>query len=204
MPNFQHRSLTASKWASLVMAVSGIVAAWLSRSDALMLDGLFSGLGFLSAIIAIRVSDSVRRNPDRRRPFGYDADEPIYITFRSLILLGIISFAGFVAVEKILAYLGGEEIETLVLGPIAVYSVSMAAIAFGLAAYHRQNLSHIAGHSPMLQAEYKGALIDGGLTVGAGAALLGAATARPAAGRCPCRSTGRRRSTAPGAAPRSG
>ena len=173
-PDFQRRSLTASKWASLAMAVAGIITAWLSRSDALMLDGLFSGLGFFSAIIAIRVSESVTRAPDRRRPFGYDADEPIYITFRSLVLLGIIAFAGFTAIEKLLAYVGGEEIETLVLGPILVYSVAMALLAFGLAGYHRFNMRQLSGPSPMLDSEYRGALIDGGLTIGAGAALLGA------------------------------
>jgi len=173
-PNFERRSLIAGKWISLVMAIAGVFAAWLSRSDALMVDGLYSGLGFLAAIVAIRIGESVGRMPDRRRPFGYAANQPIFIAFRSLVLLGIIVFAGFAAIEKLLAYFGGEEIETLVLGPILVYSVSMAILAFGLAAYHKLNLRRDGTNSTMLQTEYVGALMDGGLTVGAGAALLGA------------------------------
>jgi divalent metal cation (Fe/Co/Zn/Cd) transporter len=167
------RSLNAAKWGSLLMALSGIVAAWLSRSDALLIDGLYSGLGFLSAIVAVKVSESADRPPDRRRPFGYEADQSIFITFRSLVLLGIIVFAGLTAFEKIMAHLNGETIESLVLGPILVYSIAMALVAFGLAAYHKMNMRKTR-NSTMLQAEYQGAMMDGGLTVGAGAALLGA------------------------------
>ena len=88
--NYEYRSLIASQWGSLVMAISGVIAALISRSDALMIDGLFSGLAFLSAIVAIRINKSVDRAPDRRRPFGYAANQPIFIAFRALVLLGII------------------------------------------------------------------------------------------------------------------
>ena len=87
------RSLAVSKWANLFMATSGIFAAWLSNSEAILLDGLFSGVGFISAIVAARVGVAVNQPPDRRRPFGYDADEAIYTTFRSLTILGLIVFA---------------------------------------------------------------------------------------------------------------
>jgi predicted Co/Zn/Cd cation transporter (cation efflux family) len=173
-PNFERRSLVATQWASLVMAISGVAAAWLSRSDALMLDGLFSGLAFLSAIIAIKVNESVERAPDRRRPFGYAANQPIFIAFRALVLLGIILFAGFAAIETILAYLNGAEIVALVLGPIFVYMVAMAIIAFGLGAYHKLNLNRDGTNSTLLRAEYVGAMMDGGISIAAGVALLGA------------------------------
>ena len=69
------RSLTVSLWANLFMAVTGILAAWLSHSDAVLIDGLYSAVNFAAAIVARRVGASVARRPDRSRPFGYDADE---------------------------------------------------------------------------------------------------------------------------------
>lgn len=171
---YERRSLTAAKWANLVMAVSGIVAAWLSRSDALMVDGLYSGLGFISSIIAIKVSESVARDPDRRRPFGYEANQSIFVAFRSLSILGVVAFAGFAAIKKLVTYFGGGEVVALVLGPILVYSIAMAVIAFSVAAYHRANLKRSGGTNQILRTEYLNSIMDGGLSIGAGAALLGA------------------------------
>jgi hypothetical protein len=50
-----------------------------------MVDGLYSAVNFVSAIIAGRIALSVVRGADRRSPFGYDANKSIYITFRSLL-----------------------------------------------------------------------------------------------------------------------
>ena len=53
---FEQRSLTTGMWANLLMGVAGIVAAQLSNSDALLVDGLYSAVNFVSAIIAGRVA----------------------------------------------------------------------------------------------------------------------------------------------------
>jgi len=69
----ERRSLEIGKWANLLMAVAGVVAASMSRSDALLVDGLYSGVNFFSAMVAARVGEAVTRPPDRSRPFGYEA-----------------------------------------------------------------------------------------------------------------------------------
>ena len=56
----ERNSLEAGKWANLVMAVSGVVAAYMSRSDALLVDGLYSGVNFVAAFVAAHVSASAR------------------------------------------------------------------------------------------------------------------------------------------------
>ena len=47
--DFEGQSLETGKWGNLLMAVAGVVAAFLSHSDALLVDGLYSGVKFLSA-----------------------------------------------------------------------------------------------------------------------------------------------------------
>lgn len=67
----ESRFLAVGKWANLFMAGAGVTAAYLSRSDALLVDGLYSGVNFLSAIVAAKVGAAVTRPPpdggDRHR-----------------------------------------------------------------------------------------------------------------------------------------
>jgi len=171
--SIERRSLEVGKWVNLLMAVAGVVAASLSRSDALLVDGLYSGVNFFSAIVAARVGEAVTRPPDRSRPFGYEAEESLYVTFRSLVLLGIIAFAAFSAAEKVLTYATGGEVPELVFGPILVYVAAMVVLCLGLAAWHRHNWRRTGSTSAILRTESRAAIVDGAISAGAGAALLG-------------------------------
>lgn len=174
----ERRSLSMGKWANLFMAGSGIAAAYASRSDALLVDGLYSGVNFISAIIAGRVGASLLKPADRRYPFGYDAYEALYVKYRSLVLLGIMTFAAFGAVSKIVVYLGGGQVPELVFGPILIYMVLMIVICFALAVWHHYNWQRSGRRSELLITESKAAVIDGAISVGAGGGLLGAALLR--------------------------
>jgi predicted Co/Zn/Cd cation transporter (cation efflux family) len=170
--HFERRSLAVAKWANLVMGVAGVVAAFLSRSDALLVDGLYSGVNFASAIVAAKVGAAVSRPPDRRRPFGYEAEESLYVTFRSLVLIGVIAFAGLNAVEKTLTWATGGAVPELIFGPILVYVALMVAICLGLAALHHHNWKRAGRRSAILKTETRAALVDGTISAGAGGALL--------------------------------
>lgn len=170
--NIETRALVVGQWASLFMALAGVCAAVLSRSDALLVDGLYSGVNFVAALIAARVARAVQRPADHRYPFGYDAYESLYVSFRSLVLIGILVFALFSSGEKIVVYLSGGEVPALIMGPILVYTVAMVAICSGLAwQFHRAWL-HSGRCSALLRAEMRAALVDGALSAGAGTALL--------------------------------
>jgi len=169
----ERRSLEVGKWANLLMAVAGVAAASLSRSDALLVDGLYSGVNFFSAIVAARVGEAVTRPPDRSRPFGYEAEESLYVTFRSLVLLGIIAFAALTAGEKVLRYATGGDVPELVFGPILAYVATMVVLCLALWAWHRHNWRRSGAQSAILRTESHAALVDGAITAGAGLALLG-------------------------------
>jgi len=147
----ESQSLDIGKWGNLLMAVAGVVAAYLSHSDALLVDGLYSGVNFVSAIVAAWISITVARPADRGYPFGYDAYEALYVTFRSLVLLGIMAFAVFSALGKIYTYATGGAVLELVFGPILVYAVTMVAICLALTAWHHHNWRRSRRRSEILK-----------------------------------------------------
>ena len=168
----ERRSLELGKWGNLLMAVSGVVASFLSQSDALLVDGLYSGVNFVSAIIAAKITAKVALPRDRRYPFGYDAYEALYVTFRSLVLLGIMAFAVLGAVGKIFAYVRGDEMPELQFGPILVYSAAMVAICLALAVWHRNNWRKSGEQSEILSTESRAAVVDAVISGGVGGGFL--------------------------------
>ncbi|WP_298986690.1 cation transporter [uncultured Roseibium sp.] len=172
-PNdIERRALGISKWSNLFMAAAGILTAWLSRSDAMLVDGLYSAVNFVSAIAAARIGARVGLPPTRSRPWGQDFDEVLYVTFRSLILIGVLVFAAIISCTKIWTFFNGGTVPELVFGPIAIYAVVIVAICLGLA-YNFHRAYRLTGRrSEILRTEARAALIDGALSIGSGAALL--------------------------------
>ena len=168
----ERKTLVVSKWANLFMGSCGILAAWLSNSEAILLDGLFSGIGFISAMLAVRVGQSVTQPPDRRRPFGYDADEALYTTFRALSLIGLILFAAISAIKRIVTYSFGGDMPELVFGPIKIYFLIICITCLALAFLHHVNWKRTGRKSEILKLEMHAAFVDGAITAGAGVGLL--------------------------------
>ena len=175
---YEKRSFTTGMWTNLLMGAAGITAAQLSNSDALLVDGLYSGVNFCTAFIAGRVAVSLMKPADKRMPFGYEANEALYVLFRSLVLLGILLFAGFNALRKIIVYMNGGDVPELNFGPIAIYMAFMVAICAGLAAWHHYNWCKTGRRSEILLAERSASIIDSVISAGSGAALLSATLLR--------------------------
>lgn len=168
----ERRSLQISKWGNLFMALAGVAAAYYSHSLALLVDGLYSGVNFGAALIAARVATLVNRPPDTRYPWGYDALESLYVTFRSLVILGILALAVVLAGTKIVDYLSGEDVKALVFGPIIVYTVVVVTICFTLSWWQHYNWKRTGSKSEILKTESHAAFIDGMISAGAGGALI--------------------------------
>lgn len=123
-------------------------------------------------MIAAKISLKLTLGADEKMPFGYDYYETLYITFRSLVLLGIMSMSFSTAVSKIVTYLTGGNVTELKIGVIMIYTALNIILCFGLAAIHKKNYIKTNKRSEILKAEKTGATIDGMISLGVGAALI--------------------------------
>ena len=170
----ERRSLKIGVYASALMAVAGVCVHLISGSYALLLDGLYSAVMVGSGLVAARISRNVVRPPDRAYPYGYDGQEALYVLFRSLLLMGVLSFAAISALSTIIDYAYGELISSVRLGPVAWYSIAMVATCWGLAWRHHHDWCRTGRHSQILRTEAKAARLDGLISGMTGLALLGA------------------------------
>lgn len=169
---YEQRSLRVGIWINLLMGSTGVLFSFLSNSDALLVDGLFSFINFGSTIIAGRISQTLARKADPEYPFGYDANETIYIMFRSLAIVGMLAFAFINAVDKVGTYLLGGSVPELHFTPILIYTIMMVVLCFGLAYWHHLNWRATGSRSNVLKTESTASVVDGLLSSGAGAALM--------------------------------
>lgn len=172
MRQIEQGSLNLAKWANLFMGVAGIVAAIGSHASALMLDGLFSGVNFIAAVMAARVAAAIQKKPSVIRPFGYEIDEAMYVMFRSLVLTGVILVAGFGAAGKIIDYIGGADMAEIRLEWVVVYMMVMVSVCSFMAFWHHHNWIKTDRQSDLLKTERKASIIDGVLSAAAGATFL--------------------------------
>ncbi|WOI57930.1 cation transporter [Palleronia sp. LCG004] len=165
------RSLTLAMWGNLVMAAMGLGAGLWSNSGAVLLDGLFSLIGFFAALVGRRVGLRSDTPPDRDRPFGYAAEEAIFSTFRALSLLGLILFAVANALRTIFNTLSGVPAEPLLYGPMIGYFILIGVVCALLWVSHFLAWRRTGRQSAILRLEMKAAFFDGLITVSAGAGL---------------------------------
>ena len=170
----ERRSLKIGVYASALMAVAGVGVHLISGSYALLLDGLYSAVMVGSGLVAARISRNVVRPPDRAYPYGYDGQEALYVLFRSLLLMGVLSFAAISALSTVIDYAYGEAVSSVRLGLVAWYSLAMVATCWGLAWRHHHDWCRTGRHSQILLTEAKAARLDGLISGMTGLALLGA------------------------------
>ena len=163
----EKRGLWLSIFGALFMAGLGIGFAILTSSDAVLLDGLFSLVGFVIGLVSLRVATLVRRPDDEFYHFGYAAYEPMLNLTKGLLMAFVTLFALVSAVE--VAIHGGREIQA---GWASIYAVIAAAGCFAIALSQRALSKKTA--SPLLAVDSKNWLIDGLMSVAVAIAFLAA------------------------------
>ncbi|MCA1743402.1 MAG: cation transporter [Desulfovibrionales bacterium] len=78
---------------ALVIGIVAIVASLASKSQAILLDGLFNLIYFGVALVTIQVSRLATRPDDDMYPFGYTYFESLVNLCKGLIILGVTVFA---------------------------------------------------------------------------------------------------------------
>lgn len=124
------QALRVSIGGALMMALIGLLFAWITSSEAILLDGVFSGIGFIMAILTLKVARLVTRPDDEHFHFGYAHFAPLINVIKSLIMISLCVFAMAVAVDSLLS--GGR---TLDMGTAVVYGGVSTLGCIVIAAY---------------------------------------------------------------------
>lgn len=174
----EKRSLIVGAVINLIMALSGWSAYYLSNSQALLLDGNFSFIVFLSTLVAINIS-SIKSKKTKLFPFGQFVYEALYSFLKGIMIIGMLLVAFTDNLSKIFHFINGKETSLLNTEVILVYSLLMTLICFGMAAYYKHQNNKVNNSSTILRAEYSAAIIDGFMSAGIGIALVGISLLSP-------------------------
>lgn len=161
----EKRGLVLSIIGALFMAALGFGFAVLTSSDAVLLDGFFSLIGFAVGLVSLRVASLVRRPDDEIYHFGYAAYEPMLNLTKGLLMAFVTLFALVSAVQVVLD--GGHQVQA---GWASIYAWIAAAGCFAIAVSQRM-LARRTG-SPLLEVDSKNWLIDGMMSIAVGIAFL--------------------------------
>lgn len=167
----EQKVLTVGIAGNAIMVALGVWVSVISNSDALLVDAIYSGVMMCSIIIGLWISRNVNRPRDRSYPYGYSGQEAVYVMFRCLILLGVLSGAVYSAVNTILSFIDGDSPDTLVLGPVLFYSLVCTAICALLWCLYRYVWIKNGRQSMILRNEMLNAVADGSYTICVGIAL---------------------------------
>ncbi len=147
------------------MAIAGFSFAALTRSGAILLDGAYSLVSLMMALLAGQVVKLLRRDDSESFHFGYAFFEPLLNAIRGLLILAIVALGVGSAVSALLN--GGRMIDP---GLALIYSAIIGSICF-LLSFTQHTYAQQTG-SPLLQVDARNWLIDGILTIAIGVAFL--------------------------------
>ena len=83
--DLERRALIVSIWGTLMMAILGVTFALISHSEAIMLDGVFSAVGLVMALLTLKVAGLVKRTDDKHFHFGYTHFAPLVNVLKSMV-----------------------------------------------------------------------------------------------------------------------
>ncbi len=153
-PDLELRGLKLSVAGAMGMAALGIGFFFLTNSEAVLLDGIFSLVGFAVALITTRVAALVRKPDDEHFHFGYAIYEPMLNLTKGLLIAVISVFAAASAIDTL--FEGGREIEG---GLIIAYALTACAGCLAIAGCERRIARHTG--SPLAKVDSANWLIDG-------------------------------------------
>jgi cation diffusion facilitator family transporter len=119
----ERRALVASIVATGVLGALGVVWGIATRSQMILLDGVYAVIGIALSLLLLRASTVARSLPTDRFPYGRESVTPLAIGIQGTVLLGTLLYAGVEAVATVRE--GGSEVaagSAVLYGAIATVS----------------------------------------------------------------------------------
>lgn len=165
---------------NFIAGTSGVIVFFLIGAGAMLLDGAFSLIGFLSSVLAIVIAYKSGAKSNEKNPTGAYIYENLFLLFRTFFL---ISYLGITAMTAIIGIIKNEG--AALSEPVALfgqkfkpehfligYSIAMFTL-HSLLLWNNWRLNRKVGFkSELLKVESRAALIDFLITLGAVAALI--------------------------------
>jgi cation diffusion facilitator family transporter len=155
--DLERRALKLSVAGAAVMAGLGIGFAFLTRSEAILLDGFFSLINFAMGVLSLKVARLVSQPDDEHFQFGYASFEPFLNLSKGLLFGLLCLIALYSAVDAL--FHGGRPIAS---GWALLYAVLVVAACF-LIAWGQRHAATKTG-SPLVEVDAKGWVLDGLIT----------------------------------------
>lgn len=150
----EQQVLRHSMYVVILYILVSIAFAILTRSDAILFDGLYSAISLCMAFMTLWVARLASRPDDDRFHFGYGALEPFLNLCKSLVIIAICLFAAAGSVYRIM--LGGTEADY---GAGIYYGMLATAVCFAMQ-FYMQRANHSVGSS-LVEVEAKTWFMDG-------------------------------------------
>ncbi len=153
----ERKGLVISAVTCLVVGCVAIVFVYLSSSQAILLDGVFNIIYFLTGLFTLRIARLLREPGDEEFPFGFAYFEPLINGVKGALVLGmsLIALAGAVTA----AASGGREIEA---GAAVGYAVFATVACWGAFLGIRRVSKRT--NSPLLRADAANWMVNGAVS----------------------------------------
>ena len=153
----ERKALIVSAAGNLIIGVVGITCAIISKSQAIMLDGLFNLSYLATGLFTLKVAALVQQGDDERFPFGYAFFEPLVNGMKGVLVLGVSIMAMVGAIQALFS--GGRAIAA---GTAITYGIFAATACSLLAWVTHRGAKH--SRSPLVIADAENWLVNGAIS----------------------------------------
>jgi len=150
----EEKALKKSMVGAFVLAVWGIVMAFVADSGVILLDGMFNLISGIMSFFSIEITRLISGKETREYPLGYFAFESLFVLVKGASILVLILMALYSNIEVLLS--GGRE---PALGLMTIYVVF--AVAGCIVLYTITRGSRKKTQSDILEAETQAWLVNG-------------------------------------------
>lgn len=156
-PGLEQQSLRYSVIANTLLGLVGVSAALWTKSEAILLDGLFNLVYVFVGLFTLRVAKLLQEGDDAHFPMGYAYFEPLVNGIKGMLVLGISVFALIGSVMAL--FEGGRPISA---GGAIFYGLFATIVGWVMAAVIRRGAQRT--QSPLLNVDAENWLINGGIS----------------------------------------
>ena len=167
----ENRALIVTTLVNGVITAAGIWMYFLTDLQIMFLDGFFSLIALVSAIVAVMIS-KLSRKTTKNYPHGLYCLEPLYAVLKSVLMIVLMIAALIESGQAAFEYFAGGTGEIINTEPLPFYAGLMTILCLGLAFFNCRQYRKTNCTSTMLRAESQTNLVDGLQSAGIGIAVI--------------------------------